>query len=197
MRLTALSLVAALAAGVAVTADQAASAPHYNAPPVAPNFILGTTTVPLRPRCMPERVAQHLISRLDAFDSGRARAFSRAFPASSAPATNVFRPYSGEALPGYRDSLSTRPGVERIVRALYRRGDGWTALRLDPPQGNPLGPGRAVYGLGLRVTRRHVPQYETGAKIVINCTTGRVIRWLGPVGPQHKTQPERRVTARI
>jgi hypothetical protein len=159
----------------------------YNAPPVTPDFSIGPTTVLLTERCAPDRVARHLISRLDAFDSGRARAFSRAFPArSAASARQVFNPYSGEALPGYRSSLKLRPTIERVARALYRRGDGWTATRLLPPQGI-LSRNEAIYGLSLRVTRRGVPSYDTGVKVIIDCATGRVKRWNGPVGSSSRS----------
>ncbi len=166
----------AAATGAAFAADR------YNAPPVAPDFSIGSTTVALTGRCTPDRVARHLISRLDAFDSGRARAFSRAFPAGTKSARWVFNPYDDEALPGYRSALKTQPGIERIARALYRRGDGWTATRLLPPCGSASS-SRATYGLSLRVTRRGLPSYDAGAKVIIDCDSGRITRWNGPVGP--------------
>src|SRR5437879_4887733 len=148
-----LRLVAVMAALAGVSAGASSGGHRYNAPPVAPNFTIGSTTVPLAGRCAPGRVARHVISRLDAFDSGRARAFRRGFPASNKPARWIFNPYAGEALPGYRPALQTRPGIERIARALYRRGDGWTATSLQPPT-DTASPGRPIYGLSLRVMRR-------------------------------------------
>jgi hypothetical protein len=168
---------------MATAAGAAFAAGRYNAPPVAPDFTIGATTVPLSGRCAPDRVARHLILRLEAFDSGRARAFSRGFPASVRSARWIFNPYAGEALPGYRASLRTRPGIERIVRALYRRGDGWTATRLGPPTGAASPPGRAIYGLSLRVTRRGFQPYDAGVKVIVACDSGRITRWNGPIGP--------------
>jgi hypothetical protein len=168
---------------VAAGAGSAIAAHRYNAPPVAADFAIGATTVPLAGRCAPNRVARHLIYRLDALDSGWARAFSRGFPPRTSPARLVFSPYNEEALPGYRPTLNTQPGIERVARALYRRGDGWTATRLQPPTGTASPSGRATYGLSLRVTRRGFPQYDAGAKIIIDCTSGRITRWNGPIGP--------------
>jgi hypothetical protein len=165
----------AIAAGVAIAADR------YNAPPVAPDFMIGSTTVRLSGRCAPDRVARHLISRLDAFDSGRARAFSRGFLARTTPARLIFNPYDTEALPGYRSALKTRAGIERIARALYRRGDGWTATRLQPPTGKASS--RAIFGLSLRITRPGSSAYSAGVKLIIACESGRITRWNGPVGP--------------
>ena len=101
----------------------------------------------------------------------------------SMPHRCIFYPYDGEALPGYRPSLRARPGIERIARALYRRGDGWTATELGSPTGTAGLPDRAVYGLSLRVTRRGHATYSTGVKVVIACDSGRIKRWNGPIGP--------------
>jgi hypothetical protein len=169
---------------VTVTAAGASSgARHYNAPPVSPDFKVGSSTVSLPQLCAPDRVARSVISRLDAFDSGRARAFSRGFVSSSNPARWIFNPYSEETLPGYRSKLKTRPGIERIARALYRRSDGWTATQLQPPTGAAGPPNRAIYGLFLQVVRRGYAPYETGVKVIIACNSGRIARWNGPVGP--------------
>lgn len=172
----------ALAAAVllAVPAGAALGAYHYNAPPVAPDFTIGSTTLPLSGSCAPDRVARHLIARLDAFDSGRARAFSRGFLSRATSATLIFNPYDGERLPGYRPSSRTRPGIERIARGLHARGDGWTATRLQPPTGSAGD--RAIYHLSLRVTRRDAPPYNAGVKVIVACDTGRITRWNGPVG---------------
>jgi hypothetical protein len=176
--------LAVVTAAVAATAASASTgAYHYNAPPVSPDFTVGATTVSLSGQCAPDLVARHLIYRLDAFDSGRARAFGRAFLASSRAARWIFNPYSGEALPGYRPSRKTRAGIEGIVHALYRRGDDWTATQLQPPTGTVGSPGSAIYGLSLRVTRRGSSSYDQGVKLVIACDSGRITRWNGPIGP--------------
>lgn len=156
---------------------------HYNAPPASPDFTVGSTTVSLPEQCAPDRVARSVISRLDTFDSGRARAFSHGFLAGKSPARQTFDPYNGEALPGYRSSLKTQPGIERIARALHRRGDGWTATQLGPPTGTVGLPGRAVYGLTLQVIRRGYASYEGNVKLVIACDSGRISHWVGPGGP--------------
>ena len=175
--------VAVLAAAVTATAAGASRGGyHYNAPPVSPDFTVGSTTVSLPERCAPDRVARSVISRLDAFDSGHARAFSRGFVASRNPARWIFNPYSGEALPGYRSSLKTRPGIQRIAGALYRRGDGWTAMQLQPPTGG-VGPRGAIYGLTLQIIRRGHASYEAGVKLIVACDSGRISRWNGPIGP--------------
>jgi hypothetical protein len=176
-------LAVVTAAITATAASASTSAYRYNAPPVAPDFTVGSTTVSLSGQCTPDRVARHLIYRLDAFDSGRARAFSRGFLASDRSARWIFNPYSGEPLPGYRPSRRTRPGIEGIVHALYRRGDGWTAAELQPPTGTVGLPGSAIYGLSLRVTRRGRSSYDQGVKLIIACVSGRITRWNGPIGP--------------
>jgi hypothetical protein len=178
-----LRLAAVMAAVTAAAAGASVGGYHYNAPPVSAGFTVGTTTVSLSGRCAPDRVAQTLITRLDAFDSGRARAFSRGFIASATAARSTFNPYSGEALPAYRPSWKTRPAIERVAQALYRRGDGWTATRLQPPTGTASPPGKAIYGLFLRVTRRGFAMYSTGVKLIVACDSGRITRWNGPIGP--------------
>lgn len=151
------------------------------APPVAPEFSVGTTTAELRPACAPTRVASHVIARLDAFDWGRGRAFARGFQGAAATTDARFAPYGDERLPARFLHLRPPAGITRMVRALHRRGDGWTALRLQPPASSD---GRvAIYGLFVRVARPDAPAYETGVKLIIDCRTGRFIRWLGPVAP--------------
>jgi hypothetical protein len=128
------------------TAAAAFAAYRYNAPPVAPDFTIGSTTVPLSGRCAPDRVARHLISRLDAFDSGRARAFSRGFPARTTPARLIFNPTPPRRCPatappypddpessgsralsidaatvGLRPGSSRQPGAQAVERSLASR----------------------------------------------------------------------------
>ena len=101
--------------------------------------------------------------------------------ARAAPSKRLLRMLGDERLVARYLHLRPSAGIVRIARALHARGDGWTALRLQPPTGSAGGV--AVYGLFLRVTRRDAPEYKTGVKLIVDCQTGRFIRWLGPGGP--------------
>jgi hypothetical protein len=123
--------------------------------------------------CAADTVTRRLVGMLDAFNTGRARAFSRGFTVSGR-----FEPYNGAP----RRYVATRHGaIESIVRARHQAGDRWTMFRVVPPADLNTGLGEAIYGLNLHVKRRGIASYDQGAKIVIVCASGRVRIWLGPV----------------
>ena len=140
--------------------------------PVAPGFKIRPTTASLQGMCHPEATARRLIRLLDAFNSGRAREFSRRFTADA-----TLHPYSGGPDDFQRRG---RSALERFVWRRHRSGDTWAATALHPP---PTHNGQhvAVYGLGIRVQRFGRPTYEAGAKVIVVCSTGRVLRWVGPL----------------
>lgn len=148
---------------------------HHAPPaqPVAPEFVIDGTDVLLSGPCEPRRVARRVIALLDAFNNGRARAFSRGFAVRA-----EFHPYNGTA-------LAPPPGrgrwrIERFVGRRHKARDSWTATRLTPPQTSPPAPpANAVYGLSFRV---RVGSYDRvrGSKLVIDCRSGNIDRWVGP-----------------
>jgi hypothetical protein len=161
----------ALAASVlALALVSVAPASHRPSPsPVEPGFVIRATTASLTGKCEPSVAARRLIALLDAFNQGRARAFSRGFAYRS-----TFEPYNDSRLaPG---TLGPGRAIEQFVWRRHRRGDSWAATTLVPPV---EARGQAIYGLDLKV-RVGGRRFTTGAKVVIDCRTGRVPRWVGP-----------------
>lgn len=123
--------------------------------------------------CAPDTVTRRLVGMLDAFNTGRARAFSRGFTVSGR-----FEPYNGAS----RRYVATRHGaIESIVRARHLAGDRWKMFGVSPPADLSTGLHEAIYGLNQHVKRHGIASYDQGAKIVIVCASGRVRIWLGPV----------------
>lgn len=158
-------------AAVLLLAPPAGRAAHRSpAPTVAPTFTIHRTQATLRGFCEPERAARRLLWMIDAFNSGRLRAFSRGFTARTS-----FHPYSEVQ----RYAMSGRSDIERFARRRHALGDGWTATDLRAPRES--GPYESIYSLGLSVKHRGTPVYKTGTKIIIRCATGKVSRWVGPI----------------
>ncbi|HEU0303247.1 MAG TPA: hypothetical protein VFR32_01570, partial [Gaiellaceae bacterium] len=89
-----------------------------------------------------------------------------------------FHPYTASI--GGRGFIGTK-AMLRFVRARYKAGDGWTATALMPPLGSIGLPEEAVYLLRFRVTYQGTSVGDSvGAKLVINCRTGKLRQWTGP-----------------
>jgi len=117
-----------------------------NARALAPDFrITSAPAVSRLPRrCRPAAVKRRLGASLAAFNIGRGDAFARNFVPRGR-----FHPYTG-SIKGA--GFAGRGRIAGFVRARYRKGDGWTAARLLPPQGAAGLPDRAVYQLKFRVS---------------------------------------------
>jgi hypothetical protein len=73
-----------------------------------------------------------------------------------------------------------RAQIARFAAARAAAGDGWTATVLHAPVGKPAPPTRAVYGLGLRIYRNGLAARSGGAKLVVDCRSGLLLKWIGP-----------------
>ncbi len=153
-------------------------------PAVSADFSIESTPLELAPRCASEFVAGRLIAMLDAYNSGRAHTFALFFRKHA-----QLHPYAGltGAQVGVRGS--TRAGgvvgrtlIERFVSVRHQLGDGWTITRLLPPLGTDAPAEMTVYGASLRMRRGTNPLKPDGVKIVVNCSSGAVMTWIGP-GP--------------
>jgi hypothetical protein len=121
-----------------------------------------------------------MVGLLRAFDAGRGSAFARGFDRAA-----DFEPYNGSSF-ALKPALKpgghiTRSDIARYVQSRHRAGDGWTGVVLLPPQRRAHPPNDAIYGLALTVRLGSQTQTGRGAKIVIDCDTGLVRVWLGPV----------------
>jgi hypothetical protein len=170
-----------LAAAGAFAASAVSAPTDEPAPPTSPDFTVAQTAFSPPGACAVEPTTRQLIGLLRAFNSGYARAFSRRFEKNGG-----FHPYTGLrlAVRGWQiaSGVSGRAAIERVVRARHAAGDGWTATKVLPPQRAGDQPERAVYGLSLQVTRGARTPYTSGSKIIVRCSSGRIIRWVGPVG---------------
>lgn len=147
-----------------------------NAPARSADFRLGSTTIRLPKSCRPAAVKRRVIVAVAAFNVGRADAFAHAFTKRG-----EFHPYSASIGAGFIG----RARIARFVNDRYRAGDGWTATRLQPPRGSVGLPKWAVYGLSLRVGHQGtLLGEEVGAKLVIDCASGLLTRWIGPSLPE-------------
>lgn len=162
--LLALSLVAATALAGAETTPPA--------PAIAPDFrIVGDR--PLPGRCAPSLVAPRMAAVLGAFNAGRTVAFVSRFAVNAS-----FNPYNGR--PGGSYNARGRAAIASVVRTRHRAGDGWTAYLLFVPVGTTRDEGReGIFGLFLRVRVDGVT-FEQGVKVIVSCSTGKVLTWLGP-----------------
>lgn len=144
-----------------------------NARALAPGFRLGSTSLALPSKCRPAVVRRRAVSALAAFDTGLGDEFSRQFVSGG-----QLHPYTASI--GGRGFVGAR-AMRSFVRSRYKAGDGWTATALIPPVG-PVGlPKEAVYVLRLRVTHQGTLVSDSaGAKLVVNCRSGKLRRWTGP-----------------
>jgi hypothetical protein len=121
-------------------------------------------------RCGPSAVRTRIAAALRAFDLAGANAFARNFTrgANAQPYTDTRPPLN----------LRGRSQIADFAARRTAHGDGWTAARLLPPAGG-AGAGGAIYGMTLRVSSRSGGG-ENGVKLVIDCRSGLISRWVGP-----------------
>jgi hypothetical protein len=156
-------------AGPVLACSRSGRAPSAQA--LAPGFAVGETPVRLPTRCRPGPVRAKVVSMLRAFNLGEGDAFARQFARNG-----DFHPYSATiAL-----ALVGRAAISEFVSARRGAGDGWSAVALGPPLGRVNLPERAVYALRLRVSRRQLVWADGAAKLVVDCRSGAVARWVGP-----------------
>jgi hypothetical protein len=120
--------------------------------------------------CGPSAVKRRIAAALRAFDLAGASAFARNFTrgANMQPYTNTRPPVN----------LRGRSQIADFGARRAAHGDGWTAARLLPPAGG-AGARGAIYGLTLRVSSPSGGG-ENGVKLVIDCRSGLIARWVGP-----------------
>ena len=175
--LAAIGLVVALVSigGLAVVSlrDDDQEPADIQVAPATADFSVSRTEVRLPPRCRPEPVSRRLLRMLELFNSGHAGAFAEHF------ATPAFHPYSSRIA---GRGFQSRQEITAFAAHRHRAGDAWSAARLEPPQGEVGLPREAVYGLVVAVSQHgQGGRVESGgAKIVVDCRTGLVSKWLGP-----------------
>jgi hypothetical protein len=138
-------------------------------PPVAPHFRVTKPGVALPRLCRPAPVVRRVVSILTAFDAGHGDAFARGFTRRGDLA-----PYGGT--PEY----AGRAAIARFAVSRHRAGDGWSATILHPPLGSAGLPAEAVYELGLTVRYRGRMLEGRGAKLVVDCHSTLIRKWVGP-----------------
>jgi hypothetical protein len=133
------------------------------------DFRLAATPLRLPVRCRPRAVKARVATALRAFDLAGAKTFARQFTtgANMQPYT-ASRPFI---------DLKGRAEIANFATRRAARGDGWTAVKLEPPTGTAGLPAEAIYGLTLRTTWAGT---AAGAKLVLDCRTGLIARWVGP-----------------
>jgi hypothetical protein len=152
-----------------------------NARSLSPGFAVGPTSLALPRRCKPDAVRRRVTSALTRFNLGHSAEFAKHLVPKG-----QFHPYT-TSIRGM--GFVGRSRIARFVRARYDAGDGWTALRLLPPQGTIGPPARTAYGLQLGISYQGATfADQVGAKLVVSCSTGLLEQWVGPAG---KVPPNR------
>jgi hypothetical protein len=136
---------------------------------VSRDFTVDRTPLKLPGACRPGAVRARVESALRAFDLAGATAFARNFTGGA-----NMQPYTASKP---LLNLGGRSQIAAFTARRTARGDGWTAARLSPPTGTAGLPATAVYGLTLRVTWNAA---DAGVKLVIDCRSGLIARWVGP-----------------
>jgi hypothetical protein len=147
-----------------------------NARALATGFRLGRAAVALPAKCGPASVKRRVVRALAAFNTGLGEEFARQFVSRG-----QFHPYtasiSGSGFIGAK-------AMSRFVSGRYKAGDGWTATAVRPPTGRVGLPREAVYLLELKVAYQGaLVTGQVGAKLVVDCASGRLRRWTGPALP--------------
>lgn len=137
-----------------------------NAQEVVPELDVGSTTVQLPPRCAAAAVQARLLRLLRAFNLGDGKA-----GASNFARTGGLMLYTAD-----RHRAVGRPAITSRIESRAAAGDGLTLVALRPPSNISSTPGRAVYGLTLRVK----DTVDAGVKLVVDCGTGLLTQWVGP-----------------
>lgn len=147
-----------------------------NARAVLPDFRITSASVRMPERCLPEFVFGKLRSALSAFNTGKGTSFARHFTTDA-----VVRPFT----PLLDGPLTARAALARYARSRYEAGDAWTGTTLRPPRNlTPPQPGArtrrvsAEYTLHLLISTRGKPLQSTSARVVLDCRSGLMIRWI-------------------
>ena len=136
---------------------------------VTRDFTVTRTALRLPNGCRPTFVRRRVVGALRAFDLGGANAFAANFAHAA-----EMQPYTASKT---FVSLRSRADIASFAAARAAAGDGWTARALMPPAGSAGLPREAVYGLVLRLNWHGD---DAGVKLVIDCRTGLIARWVGP-----------------
>ena len=142
-----------------------------NAQEISADFVIQPPTVRLPPRCQAGAVSTRIVGMLRAFNLGGPQQFAASFDRDG-----EFHTYT--ASKGYR--ALRRGAIAGLVEARHQAGDGWTATLVAGPHGRDGPPGQAVYFLKLQVTLRGNTVATGGAKIAVDCSSGLLLRWVGP-----------------
>src|SRR5205823_3608054 len=125
-------------------------------------------------------VERRVLSIIHAFNAGHGDEFASNFTRGA-----NFDPYSGDIRLGQAPLVSPR-AIARFVDDRYRAGDGWTVWQVLTPQGGVGLPFEAVYGLNFAITYSG-GSLGGGSKVVVDCYSGLVSRWVGPAfGPSSR-----------
>jgi hypothetical protein len=80
---------------------------------------------------------------------------------------------------GSKGALRTATAIASFAHEVRASHDLWTYLAAVPPVGNAGLPDTAVYGLSLRI-KANAGERAAGAKVVIDCNSGRITHMVGP-----------------
>lgn len=79
---------------------------------------------------------------------------------------------------GTQGALRTLDAIAAVVREIHARGEVWVSEQVVPPTQRDNG-SPAVYGFSISITSGGTKTHG-GAKVVIDCATGRVSHMVGP-----------------
>ena len=144
------------------------------APAVSGAFRVASTPLALPDRCNPSQVERHIRAMLARLNAGRSTAFAGGFVKEG-----NWHPSTSTSSIG-RGGSTGRTAIAHLARDRFIAGDGWTATTLMPPTGDALLPRSAVYGLEFQVANDGQPVGGGTSKIVVDCRSGLVVRWVGP-----------------
>jgi hypothetical protein len=163
--------------GVPIVACSRGEAPTEPSGPTAraalPDFRIVGSSARFPKPCAPQVVATRLRSALAAFNAGRGATFAIRFTPRG-----EFHPYT--ASPGTQKI--GRTAIARFAAARYAAGDGFTAAVVRAPTRRPVRR-PAVYAVELVLTARDSTLRAGLAKVVVDCRSGLIRRWVGPATP--------------
>lgn len=160
---------------VAAASAYAAAAASARTPVAAttPDFVIIPAHRSFDRPCVPRAAAGRIVSMLQAFNRG-----DGAHAAAAFAQTGSLEPYTGTQDAATPRAVGRRL-IARYVVERHRTGDGWTASTVAPPSGHGGRPRHAIYEVRLVVQLRGV-EHAAAAKIVLNCRSGLIEKWVGP-----------------
>ena len=140
-----------------------------NARAIAPDFQLEAGSARLPRPCNPTSAFGKVRSALSAFNAGSDEAFGKHFGRLL-------------LLASAGSDFKTRSAIASFARERYRAGEGWTASALHAPKriARPGSRRVAAYRLGILLTRPVTPLASATVKVVLDCGSGLIQRWVGP-----------------